>query len=83
MTFITRRAGVILATLALVVVLLAALPSSASAGQDGGCKGKGCEIPEVPWTLIFPGAGAAMAGGYYMLNRFRGRGGEDSSEDEQ
>lgn len=79
----TRRAGLFLATFMLAAVLFVSLPSSASAGGAGGCKGKGCEIPEVPWTLILPGAGMAMAGGYYMLNRFRGRGGEDSTEDEQ
>jgi len=78
----SRRAGVTLATFLLVAVLFAALPSSTSAGKAGGCKGKDCEIPEVPWTLILPGAGVAMAGGYYMLNRFLGRG-EDSTEDEQ
>lgn len=78
-----QRVRVLVATLVVAVVLFAALPSSASAGQDGGCKGKGCEIPEVPWTLILPGAGVAMAGGYYMLNRFLGRGGGNSTDDEQ
>ncbi|PKN79810.1 MAG: hypothetical protein CVU47_10025 [Chloroflexi bacterium HGW-Chloroflexi-9] len=77
-----QRVRVLLATFVLVVALFAALPAVASAGQDGGCKGKGCEIPEVPWTLILPGAGAVMAGGYYAFNRFLGRG-EDSTEDEQ
>jgi hypothetical protein len=79
----TRRAGVLIGTFMLVVVLFGVLPSSASAGKGGGCKGKDCEIPEVPWTLILPGAGAAMAGGYYVLNRFLSRGDGDSSEDEQ
>ncbi|MDP2326503.1 MAG: hypothetical protein Q8M79_00270 [Dehalococcoidia bacterium] len=77
------RARLLLATFVLAAVLFAVLPSSASAGAGGGCKGKDCEIPEVPWTLILPGAGAVMAGGYYAFNRFLGRGGGDSSEDEE
>ena len=79
----SRRAGVFLATFLLVAVLFAALPSSTSAGKAGGCKGKDCEIPEVPWTLILPGAGVAMAGGYYVFNRFLARGDENSTDDEQ
>ena len=79
----SRRAGAFLATFLLVAVLFAALPSSTSAGKAGGCKGKDCEIPEVPWTLILPGAGAVMAGGYYVFNRFLDRAGGKSTDDEQ
>jgi len=78
----TRRAGVLIATFMLVVVLFGVLPSSASAGKGSGCKGKDCEIPEVPWTLVLPGAGVAMAGGYYFLNRFLDRVGGKSTDDE-
>jgi len=70
-----------------VALLLVTLLSSSLAGtaQAGGkkdpCEKKNpppeCQVPEVPWTLVLPVAGVAIAGVYYMVDRRRR--GEDAS----
>ena len=57
-------------------VLFAGVIDVASAGSKNNCKGKNasrpeCQVPEVPWTLVLPAAGAVLASGYYLIQRRR------------
>ncbi len=66
---------------AVVAFLLVALMAGSTVGtaQAGGkadpCVRKNpppeCQVPEVPWTLVLPLAGIAIAGGYYLVDRRR------------
>ncbi|MQC17920.1 MAG: hypothetical protein DWG80_02460 [Chloroflexi bacterium] len=66
---------------AVVALLLVALLAGSMAGtaEAGGskdpCAKKNpppeCQVPEVPWTLVLPLAGVAIAGGYYLVDRRR------------
>lgn len=76
-----KRLRYLLAAYLIVAAFVVVWPSTASAGGGGGCKGKNCEIPEVPWTLVLPGAGGAMAAGYYFLQRYMDRGGRKSDDE--
>jgi len=68
------KARSLLMALLLMAVLFASAPDLVSAQGKNACKGKNkknCEVPEVPWTLVLPIATAAIAGGYYLVQRRR------------
>ena len=71
-----KQLRVAVVALLLVVLLAGSMAGTAEAGgKSDPCAKKNpppeCEIPEVPWTLVLPLAGIAIAGGYYLIDRRR------------
>ena len=60
----------------LVILLSGSMVGVAQAAKDKDpCAKKNpppeCQVPEVPWTLVLPVAGVAIAGIYYVVDRRR------------
>lgn len=74
----------------LATALFTATLGVATAQQDegqnnnkcNGKKGRGCQIPEVPFTAVLPAAAAVGITGFYVIQRRRFRG-EASVEDDR
>lgn len=72
---LTSQLRAITAALILAVLLFAAATAFASAHHQPCHPKSACEVPEIPFTLLMPAAGVGVAGAYYLVNRWRGRGG--------
>ncbi|MEX1022779.1 MAG: hypothetical protein WD058_06485 [Dehalococcoidia bacterium] len=70
MLYMTRLRSVAFALL-LAAAMVALATTAASAHHRPCHKEVPCEVPEVPWTLLMPVAGAGIAGGYYLVRRVR------------
>jgi hypothetical protein len=78
-----KQLRVAVVALLLVALLAGSMAGTAEAGgnSDPCAKKKPppeCQVPEVPWTLVLPIAGIAIAGGYYLVDRRRHR--DDSAQ---
>ncbi|MGE3960185.1 MAG: hypothetical protein AB7F65_00720 [Dehalococcoidia bacterium] len=77
-----KQVRTVVVALLLVVLLSGSTVGVAQAGKaKDPCAKKNpppeCQVPEVPWTLLLPLGGVAIAGAYYLVDRRRR--GEDSS----
>lgn len=73
-----KHVRTLIVAMMLVAILSASFGTPAYAGgKQDPCDKKDpppeCQVPEVPWTLVLPLAGVAIAGGYYLIDRRRHR----------
>ena len=71
-----RQLRTVVVAFLLVILLSSSMVGVAQAGskKDPCAKKKPppeCQVPEVPWTLVLPVAGVAIAGIYYVADRRR------------